>query len=543
LLAQLNTLRWRLTLFYTGLLAILLLAIGLFVYFQLENFMIDSVSTRLKDRTATLISGKLDSSPGTNQRRSGQPDTLPRLADRIAADGNSTDMYAALLDLRGQVVTVEHPVSILPPFVPNSPSSDELLRSRQNGSAQFIITLTTSSSSIGQVSRERGLAYLIPVSGISSNGQALDIAGYILLAASINQSDVVLGQLRFILLIALFGALILALLLGLPLARLGLAPLKKMSRTAARIGKGDLSQRVDLPISQAIAPNDEVQQLAQAFNLMLDKIEQSFQKQQQSEIRTRQFAADASHELRSPLTVLGGYLDVLLMGAKDDPVRAMRVLQSMRREVDRMSRLVVDLLTLTRLDANGASNLRVETLRVADLLHSAVEAMRVIAGERKIELQLSPETEQACLTGDNDQLHRVFVNILDNAIRYTDNDGLLKISTAIAEKGHLIEISLADNGCGIPAEQLSRIFDRFYRADPSRSRQTGNAGLGLSIVKSIVEAHDGSIKVTSEVGQGTCFTLSFPFSVAETSFPNALVNHAHDSKSGRNTSRTGKVVS
>jgi two-component system OmpR family sensor kinase len=298
-----------------------------------------------------------------------------------------------------------------------------------------------------------------------------------------------------------------------------------MSRTAAHIGRGDLSQRVDLPVSQTIAPDDEVQQLAQAFNLMLDQIEQSFQKQQQSEIRTRQFAADASHELRSPLTVLGGYLDVLLMGAKDDPVRALRVLQSMRREVDRMSRLVVDLLALTRMDANGGGNMRIESIRVAEILQSAVEDMQVIAGERKIELQFSPDSTQACLTGDNDQLHRVFVNILDNAIRYTDKGGLIKITTAIVDKGRSVEISLADNGCGISEEQLTHIFDRFYRADPSRSRQTGNAGLGLSIVKSIVEAHNGSIRVVSEVGQGTCFTLRFPLSEiseAEMSFPNVM---------------------
>ncbi|NWJ47700.1 MAG: HAMP domain-containing protein [Chloroflexi bacterium] len=483
--------------------------------------MTDSLATRLKDRAATLIIGKSDSSPGPDQRRTGQQDTLPRLADRIATDGNSTEIYAALLDLRGQAVTVEHPSSVIPSFVPGTPSSDNLLRSRQNGSAQFITTLT----STGQVSHERGLAYLIPVSSASSNGQSSDVVGYILLAASINQSDVVLGQLRFILLTALFGALILALLLGLPLARFGLAPLKKMSRTAARIGRGDLSQRVDLPVSQTIAPDDEVQQLAQAFNLMLDQIEQSFQKQQQSETRTRQFAADASHELRSPLTVLGGYLDVLLMGAKDDPVRALRVLQSMRREVDRMSRLVVDLLALTRMDADGGGNLRIESIRVAEILQSAVEDMQVIAGERKIELQFSPESAQAYLTGDNDQLHRVFVNLLDNAIRYTDKDGLIKITTAIVDKGRSVEISLADNGCGISEEQLTHIFDRFYRADPSRSRQTGNAGLGLSIVKSIVEAHDGSIRVVSEVRQGTCFTLRFPLSEiseAEMSFPNVM---------------------
>src|SRR5205085_2160415 len=163
--------------------------------------------------------------------------------------------------------------------------------------------------------------------------------------------------------IGLLGALVGGLLLGLPLARLGLRPLERIAATAEAIGEGDLTRRVALPPPDA-AVRDEVRQLGQTFDTMLDQIEALFRAQQQSEARTRQFAADASHELRSPLTVLGGYLDVLLLGAKDDPAQMARILAAMQHENERLSRLVVDLLLLTRIDANGAANLRRAPLTV-----------------------------------------------------------------------------------------------------------------------------------------------------------------------------------
>lgn len=239
-----------------------------------------------------------------------------------------------------------------------------------------------------------------------------------------------------------------------------------------------------------------------------------------AEARTRQFVADASHELRSPLTVLGGYLDILLMGAKEDPVQTDRILNSMQNEVNRISRLVVDLLTLTKLDTNGSNNLHLEEVRLADLLIRVQDNFKMVAGDRKINLELAPELSSLVISADGDQLYQVLSNLVDNALRYTAAGGCVTLALCDVENlpppvkalpgahdTQWLALKVQDNGCGIEPEKLPFIFDRFYRADRSRTRRTGNAGLGLSISKSIVEAHGGVIMVESELKVGTTFTI------------------------------------
>jgi len=188
----------------------------------------------------------------------------------------------------------------------------------------------------------------------------------------------------------------------------------------------------------------------------------------------------------------------------------------MQRENDRLGRLVVDLLLLTRIDANGGAGLRLEPLLLPDVIDRAVNNMRVLAGEHDLRAEIAPAACAACVRGDSDQLYRVLVNLLDNAIRYTPPTGHITVTLEMegCANGHgpakSAVLSVEDDGCGIEPEQLPRVFDRFYRADQSRSRQTGNAGLGLAIAKSIVEAHGGRIEVESEPGQGARFRMWLP---------------------------------
>jgi two-component system OmpR family sensor kinase len=204
---------------------------------------------------------------------------------------------------------------------------------------------------------------------------------------------------------------------------------------------------------------------------------------------------------------LGGYLDVLLMGAKDDPVKAQEIITSMRREIDRLSRLVIDLLALTRLDAGNS--IKLETVSLAEVLDRAAANTIMLAGERKVELLLpDPFVE---VRGNSDQLYRAVFNLLDNAVRYTSPQGQIELKLALnVNAPNQAIISVRDNGSGIAPEELPHIFERFYRADRSRARQTGNAGLGLAIVKAIIEAHGGQVFVSSEPGKGTCFSLTLP---------------------------------
>jgi two-component system OmpR family sensor kinase len=291
-----------------------------------------------------------------------------------------------------------------------------------------------------------------------------------------------------------------------------------MTSTARRIAAGDLTQRVSLKTVGKTDDSNEINQLAQAFNQMLDQIEAAFTAQRQSEARTRQFVADASHELRSPLTALSGSVDVLLMQAKNDPVQAEKLLRTMQRELARISRLVIDLLQLTRFDAKNAQTFQFEPTRLDLLAGQVCEDFKINAPDRSIQYEYihpSGNTEEnrgLWIYGDADRLRQILTNLLDNARRYTSTNGqiIVRVFSDPQVVPQQAVLQVVDNGVGIEAKYLTKIFDRFYRVDQARERATGNAGLGLAIVKAIVEAHQGQIKVVSQPGHGTTFTIKFP---------------------------------
>lgn len=527
--ARLSTLRWRLTLFYCGLLTLLLVAVGLTVYLQFENALMKSASSRLRDLSGLLTPVapavlQITLSPEEKvaiQDKIGMA-MSNELADRLKAVEGEEQVYVGLLDASGAVFFSNYSPELekagKPVFV-MTPQLQPVYPTMNDYTYETVMTVTSpikdQSSSVHspQTIQVPGLVYISPIiaSKPVSPTDPPAMAGYVVLATSLQSEKAALSQLRVLLLAGLLAAIVVALLAGLPLARLGLRPLERVTATAQRTGGDDLALRVPLP-ERVVAPEvrDEVLQLGQSFNTMLDRIEEAFKAQQQSEARARRFAADASHEMRSPLTVIGGYLDVLLMGAKDDPTETERILLAMQRENNRLGRLVVDLLLLARIDASAASVLRLQPVGVGEVVERAVANMSLVAGEREVRAVVSGG--QARVMGDADQLYRVLTNLLDNAIRYTGQQG--KITVAVETDHEHARVSVTDDGCGIPADELPRIFDRFYRADPSRTRDTGNAGLGLSICKSIVEAHGGHIGATSEPGKGTTVTFELPLYTA-----------------------------
>ena len=287
-------------------------------------------------------------------------------------------------------------------------------------------------------------------------------------------------------------------------------PLARVEQTAAKIAAGDLSQRIE-----DYNPSNEIGNLAISLNTMLAQIESSFNAQAKSEAKMRRFVGDASHELRTPLVSIRGYSELYRQGALPNDEAVATAMGRIEAESKRMGQLVEDLLTLARIDERRESK-----LAPFDLFHLAVDASNdayATSPDREVSLvgltdDVAPTS--APVIGDESRMRQVVANLLTNAMRYTPAGTPLEIAVGVREgvPGYpLSVIEVRDHGPGIHGEDRERVFERFYRTDTSRSRETGGTGLGLSIVAAILEQHDGSVHIEETSGGGATFVISLPF--------------------------------
>jgi two-component system, OmpR family, phosphate regulon sensor histidine kinase PhoR len=227
----------------------------------------------------------------------------------------------------------------------------------------------------------------------------------------------------------------------------------------------------------------------------------------QLESTRREFVANVSHELRTPLSLIKGFVETLLDGALDDRTQAERFLLTIQKHTNRLTFLIEDLLTISRLES-GPATLNLQPVVLSDLAQRVLDDLRGKALNRRVRL-VNSLSDDLQARADADRLQQVIFNLVENAIKYGREGGTVVLSAERLETGQ-IQVSVQDNGPGIPAEAQPRVFERFYRVDKARSRDTGGTGLGLSIVKHIVQAHGGTVGVQSELGYGTTFhfTLS-----------------------------------
>jgi signal transduction histidine kinase len=294
-----------------------------------------------------------------------------------------------------------------------------------------------------------------------------------------------------------------------------------MTQAARRIEAERLAERLE-----GAETDDELGRLAHTLNEMLARLEAGF-------AQVRRFSADASHELRTPLTILKGEIEVALRSARE-PSEYQRVLESALEEVERMARLVDDLLMLSRADA-GALRWDNEPVELDRLVEDVAKRGEVLARARGVQVSIQ-QLEPLIAHGDEQRLRQLLLNLVDNAVKYTPAAGRVTLSlrrggggsgdpatseaevpptpppsrTPVGSASEWAEISVADTGVGIPSDALPRIFDRFYRVDGARSREAGGTGLGLCIAKTIAEAHAGRIEVVSTPGAGSAFTVHLP---------------------------------
>ena len=321
------------------------------------------------------------------------------------------------------------------------------------------------------------------ISPMYLNGQTLLLVA----GESLDSYEMILNKVRLALISGALLALVLSGISAFFMIRQTLSPVQRITRTARNIEKkSDLTQRV--PYN---GPKDEIGQLALTFNQMLEHLNELFQSQ-------KRFVADASHDIRIPLTVIKGNYDLLVR----DPSRADRMdsLNAIGREATRIMTIADSLLTLARLESTN--RMQVEPVPLHKLVREEYQRALQMAGGRSIHVE---DQTQLYVMGDEFQLKQMISNLVDNALIYTSVNGTVSLSLT-REDGHAC-LRVSDDGIGIAPEHLGHIFEPFYRSDKARSRVRGGTGLGLAIVKGIVEKHGGTVSVVTEPGQGSTFTV------------------------------------
>jgi len=323
------------------------------------------------------------------------------------------------------------------------------------------------------------------------------LVGVVYLSQPLRDVAAVLHDLRLRLLLSTAIALSLSALVGLLFSRAIASPLRRLTEAAGAVAQGQFDQQV--PISS----QDEIGRLSRAFNDMTARLRAARQMQVN-------FVADVSHELRTPLTAVKGMVETLRDGAVDDSQVRDRFLETVESETDRLIRLVNDLLLLSRADSE-ALNLRLAPVELASLAQAAVDRLATRAHARDVVLRIQTDPRAPQAWADPDRIEQVLFNLLDNALKYSRAGGTVVIAVGTGQDGvRSALVQVRDEGIGIPAQDLPRIGQRFYRADKARSRAEGGSGLGLAIARALIEAHGGQLWLESQEGVGTTASFTLP---------------------------------
>jgi signal transduction histidine kinase len=326
------------------------------------------------------------------------------------------------------------------------------------------------------------------------------LVGVVYLSQPLADMAAVVRDLRMRWLLATVVALFLSGVVGLVLSQAIARPVRRLTSAAGAVAQGDLDHQVP------VGSRDELGRLSRAFNDMTARLRVARQVQ-------TDFVANVSHELRTPLTAVKGTVETLRDGAVDDPEVRDHFLETVEAETDRLIRLVNDLLVLSRADSE-ALNLYREPVDLARLVAGTRRKLAPRAEERGLELVMETDPDLPLALADPDRIEQVLVNLLDNALKYSLPGGRVTVHVAGRGQGAL-QVQVRDEGIGIPAADLPRIGERFYRADRARSRAEGGSGLGLAIARALVEAHGGRLWLESEEGRGTVVTFSLPAALSD----------------------------
>jgi len=466
------SIRTRLTFWYTSLLFVSLIAFGAaFSYSLLRIFIY---------RTDNQVSSVANMMVHTIVRPSGEL-FLPRDFDiflerffGIRTAGN----YIQVVDPHGQVVAKSSNLDMF-----RMPLTKGTYHAALGGATTFEVVKNVGRYQVRVVTKP-----------IFVNEKLVAI---VQVGSSLEDMDEVFHSLVYIFIFGILASVVVAGGVGWFLAKKALKPVSAITEAARRIEAENLYERIEIKV-----PQDEIGRLASTMNEMIGRLEKSFK-------QIRQFTGDASHELKTPLTIMKGEIEIALR-SKGDAAYLKEVLSSNLEEIDRMSYIVRNLLDLAKMDVEKGATAH-ETVDLGKVVADRCEQLKRLALDSGVRLDMI-ENKGLFVKGDHVRISQLVFNLIDNAIKYTPAGG--RVEVLLKKEGGMAVFKVRDTGIGISADDLPYIFDRFYRVDKAR-KNVGGAGLGLSICKEIAEAHGGTLSVESVIGRGSVFTVSLPIAAAE----------------------------
>jgi len=456
--------KWKLTIWYSGILALILVVFSSAVYVYFENSLMNSIDTKIKS-IADVLSSSLTGA--NNQSVLGN---FERYLENVLGK-KPKGKFIQIIDPSGKIGAKMNDMETDAVPVPFS---------------------TMERAAKGEIVYET-------IENLNSRTRMVTIpfienkqVSFVQVGSSLADFDETMRKLLIIMIIGIPTSLSVIVIVGYFMARKSLKPVDQIRKAAVKISSSNLDERIDIK-----GRKDELSRLAETFNAMISRLKDSFQ-------RINQFSIDVSHELKTPLTILKGETEVALRKERSNE-EYRHLLQSNLEEIDRMAQIIDDLLLLSKADRKDVK-LNIENISLRDLIADVCMKMKIFADKKEITLMVD-ELADVRLSGDELKLRRMLWNIIENGIKYTPKDGMVTVSSYT--NNGCVCINVRDNGIGISADDMKYIFDRFYRADRSRKRESGS-GLGLSISKWIAEAHKGAIEVTSQPAQGSQFLIKLP---------------------------------
>jgi signal transduction histidine kinase len=483
------SLRARVTLWYVSLVAIALLVFSCAIYLGVRTYLKVSLQRALSS-TAHIISNDYLTKIGSKgyawvlgEVRESYDNTPTDRYIRLSSDGqvlfSTEDMRDPALSVSAIPVPQisEKPAGMRPPLigdvlVPRLSSDGVFYRYEVNGQVILVYVQPTRVADGKLIQVEAGTTLFSMQHMLLSLTQVLAICSIVILLLAAGSGYLLMER--------------------------PLRPLVALTEKAANIGRKQLGERLPVP-----ATGDELEQLTDSLNGMIGRLEEALD-------HNRRFSADASHELRTPLTIMRGELEEMLQ-IEELPPEAVENLISVLDEIGRMSRIVNSLMTITRLDAGG-ERMALQPVDLPGLVKTTMDHMRLLAVEKGLTLECNCD-DGVHIYADPLRIKQVIVNLVDNAIKYSQPSQVEQrghVDISVNASGSLAVLKVRDDGIGISRDALPRVFDRFFRADTSRSREGGGAGLGLAIVKAIITAHDGTVSIVSMLGHGSTVTVELP---------------------------------